>query len=85
VDHKTAVQSLATERYILGELSPAERDEFEAHLSDCQQCMEDVSATDLFIANCRAVFADQAGAAIPKKPRITIDPFAADPSELPPY
>jgi anti-sigma factor RsiW len=55
MDHKTAVRSLATERYILGELSPAERDEFEEHLSDCPECMEDVSTAEMFVANSRAV------------------------------
>jgi hypothetical protein len=67
VDHEKAVQSLATERYILGELSPGERDEFEEHLSDCPKCMEDVSTAEMFAANSRAVFADQAMAGVPQK------------------
>jgi anti-sigma factor RsiW len=70
VDHKTAVQSLATERYILDELSAAERDEFEEHLSDCRQCMEDVSNADMFVANARAVFADQAVVGVPQRKRL---------------
>jgi Putative zinc-finger len=69
VDHKAAVQSLATEKYVLGELSPAERDEFEEHLSDCQRCMEDLSTAEMFIANGRAVFAEHATAVPQKKNR----------------
>jgi hypothetical protein len=67
MDHKTAARSLATERYILGELSPAERDEFEEHLSDCPECMEDVSTAEMFVANSRAVFADQTTTSVPEK------------------
>jgi anti-sigma factor RsiW len=66
VDHETAVQSLAAERYILGELSRMERDEFEEHLSECPKCMEHVSTGDIFIANTRAVFADQAAGDVPQ-------------------
>lgn len=69
MDHKTAVQSLATEKYVLGELSPAKRDEFEEHLSDCQRCMEDLATAEMFVANGRAVFAEQAAGGVREKKR----------------
>jgi hypothetical protein len=59
MDHETAVRMHAIERYILGDFSVAERDEFEEHMSDCPRCMEDLAVTDVFAANARAVFEDR--------------------------
>jgi anti-sigma factor RsiW len=67
VDHKTAVELLTTEKYVLGELSPAERDEFEEHLSDCHRCMEDLATVEMFVANGRAVFSEQDAAGVSQK------------------
>lgn len=55
-----AVRLQASEKYLLGELAPAERDAFEEHLADCSRCMEDVWTADVFAANTRAVFEDRA-------------------------
>jgi hypothetical protein len=63
MDHETAVKLQATEKYVLGELTGVERDEFEEHLADCSRCMEDVQAADIFAANTRAVFQDRAATA----------------------
>jgi hypothetical protein len=60
MDHQTAVKLQATEKYILGELTAAEREEFEEHLSDCSRCMEDTHTADVLAANIRAVFHDRA-------------------------
>ena len=40
--HRAAVESMAAERYILGEMEPAERDAFEDHFFDCAECSSDV-------------------------------------------
>ena len=40
---------------MLGELPPAERDEFEEHLADCRMCMQEFGAMDIFAANASAV------------------------------
>jgi hypothetical protein len=70
MNHETATQLQASERYVLGQLTPVERDEFEDHLADCSFCMEDVSATEMFAANARAVFQDKAaGRAVPASKR----------------
>jgi hypothetical protein len=45
--HDEAVRILATEKYLLGELSPELRDQFEEHLFDCQRCAFDLRAAAL--------------------------------------
>ena len=60
MDHQTAVKIQATEKYILGELTAVEREEFEEHLSDCSRCMEDTHTADVLAVNMREVFQDRA-------------------------
>jgi hypothetical protein len=57
--HEEATRLMAAERYLLGELSDAERDQFEEHFFDCPACAEDVRMGAIFEANARRVFADQ--------------------------
>jgi Putative zinc-finger len=40
--HIEAVESYATERYLLGEMTEAERQAFEAHYFDCEICADDL-------------------------------------------
>jgi anti-sigma factor RsiW len=40
--HAEAVNTLASERYLLGEMTEAEREAFEAHYFECAECAEDV-------------------------------------------
>src|SRR5262245_45837237 len=40
--HQQAVDSMASERYLLDEMSEVERFEFEAHYFDCALCADDV-------------------------------------------
>jgi putative zinc finger protein len=63
MDHETAIQMKAPERYTIGELAAADRDEFEEHFAGCSRCMEEVWALSAFAANARAVFRDRADAA----------------------
>ncbi len=42
MEHKTAIKTLAAERYLLGEMPDEERDEFEAHYFTCTECAEEV-------------------------------------------
>jgi anti-sigma factor RsiW len=42
MDHHEAVETLASERYLLGEMSEAERDAFEEHFFSCLECADDV-------------------------------------------
>jgi anti-sigma factor RsiW len=60
MDHEEAIKIRAAERYMLGELSPGERDDFEAHFFECAICGAEVRSADLFIENLRAVLAEEA-------------------------
>src|SRR5713226_5380168 len=65
MDHETAVQTNAPERYFLGEMTGADRDGFEEHFFMCPECAEDVRALTVFAANARAVFREKAAGPIP--------------------
>jgi len=49
MNHSEAVAQMAAERYLLDELGPDVRDEFEEHLFDCPECVVDVRAGDMFL------------------------------------
>jgi hypothetical protein len=49
MDHHQATQLAAVEKYLLDELTPELREEFEAHFFDCQECAFDLRATDAFV------------------------------------
>jgi len=42
MDHNLASETYAAERYLLDEMPPEERDEFEEHFFSCRVCGEDV-------------------------------------------
>src|SRR6266568_8683944 len=65
MDHETAVQTGATERYFLGELTGQDRDGFEEHYFMCPECAEDIRALTVFAANARAVFRQPAAGPAP--------------------
>lgn len=68
MDHEIAIQTKASERYVLGDLSAEERDAFEEHFADCSRCMDDVSLASTFAANTKAVFRDRAQAKLAPRP-----------------
>ncbi len=53
MDHSEAVQQMSAERFLLDELTVEERDEFEAHLFDCQECALDLRAGVAFVNEAR--------------------------------
>ena len=55
MDHANTIEAHLPERYYLGELAPALRDEFEDHMADCHVCRQEVATVDLFAANAVAV------------------------------
>ncbi|HEY6292506.1 MAG TPA: hypothetical protein VI455_13240 [Terriglobia bacterium] len=63
MQHTDADRTLAPERYLLGEMSSTEIEEFEEHLFLCQECAEAVKTGATFADNARAVFKDEAAVA----------------------
>src|SRR5262245_45750460 len=60
MDHEEALRIQAPEKYLLGEFSDLERDQFEEHFFSCRECAGEVRAGAVCEANGRAVFADEA-------------------------
>ena len=56
MDHSEAVRLHAAEKYVLGELPPTLRDQYEEHFFDCQECAADVRTAVAFAATSRAAF-----------------------------
>ena len=58
MEHEMAVREKMTERYLLNELAPEVRDEFEEHFFDCAACALDLSAATQFVEHSRIVLAE---------------------------
>ena len=58
MDHEEAVRQKATERYLLDELDPEVRDQFEEHLFDCQDCALDLRAGAMFVEQTKVILAE---------------------------
>jgi hypothetical protein len=56
MDHNQSTNLMAVEKYLLDELTPELRDEFEEHFFDCQECATDLRATSAFMAAARQEF-----------------------------
>lgn len=59
MDHLDAVRLQAAEKYVLGELSPELREQFEEHYSDCSECAKDLKALTTFVTASRIVFGEK--------------------------
>jgi hypothetical protein len=57
MEHTQAVEAKAVERYLLGELAPSSREEFEQHFFDCKECSEDLRIGTLFLDTTKEVLA----------------------------
>ena len=55
MDHSEAKQLQAAEKYLLGELSLTQREEYEEHCFDCADCALDLKAMAAFADNAREV------------------------------
>jgi hypothetical protein len=77
--HDAAVKSMATERYLLEEMSDAERDAFEEHFFSCVECAEDLRTAELMRTGAREAGRKNVVAFQPKRqPRWTVAlPWAA--------
>jgi hypothetical protein len=59
MDHAEAARKLAVEQYLLGEMSEAERQEFEEHFFSCSDCTESLEAGAALVGNARAVLSER--------------------------
>ncbi len=57
MDHAEALQTQAVEKYLLGELSAAQADEFAEHFFDCEECASDLRMTSAFVDTTKKVLA----------------------------
>jgi hypothetical protein len=72
MDHTQAVRSDAAEKYLLSELTDAERDAFEEHYFSCAECADEVRVGAIFMDNAREALAPQ---------RVTVEkPISVTPS-----
>jgi len=55
MDHNEAIQLQAAVKYVLGELSPVQREEYEEHYFDCSECAVDLKVLATFADTTREV------------------------------
>ena len=71
MDHEQAVDKGVVERYLLGELSSSESEEFETHFFGCTQCAQELQAGAIFEENAKAVFLEESpGTANARTPQV---------------
>jgi hypothetical protein len=66
MNHQEALQEMAVERYLLGELSGASLDNFEEHLFECSECAIDVKIGGTFIDAVRTEGSAPRRVAVPR-------------------
>jgi hypothetical protein len=55
MDHAEAIRLMASEQYLLNELAPKVRDDFEEHLFNCSECAMDLRSTAAFVQQVKVV------------------------------
>jgi Putative zinc-finger len=81
MDHDVVVRQKLAERYLLNELEPETRDEFEEHFFDCPDCALDVRAGALFVEQSKTVLAEKPDPILAGQP-VSI-PLSVKPGWLP--
>ena len=65
MNHDEAIRTMAAERYLLNELSPEAREQFEEHFFDCAECASDLRAGAIFVEQSKVLLAPQSPVAQP--------------------
>ena len=60
MEHTDAIRDFLAEKYLLGELTPEVREQFEEHIFECQECSDDVRAGASLIEHLKGVLSTQA-------------------------
>ncbi len=68
MDHGEAIRAMAAEKYLLEELAPEAREQFEEHFFGCQDCATDVRAGLAFLEHTRVELAETPSVAVAKAP-----------------
>ncbi len=58
MDHTESIRLMAAEKYLLGELTPEQREQFEEHFFDCPECALDVRAGAALVEHSKVVLAE---------------------------
>ena len=58
MDHDEAIQLMIAEKYLLDELSPESRDQFEEHFFGCTECALDLRAGAMLVEQMKAVLSE---------------------------
>ena len=58
MDHTESIRLMAAEKYLFGELTPEQREQFEEHFFDCQECALDVRAGAALVEHSKVVLAE---------------------------
>src|SRR5882762_3020265 len=66
MDHDEAIQLQAAVKYVLGELSPVQREEYEEHYFDCAECASDLKAAAGFVDAAREVLRQETASSLAK-------------------
>ncbi len=72
MNHEEAIRIKGTEQYLLNELSPELRDQFEEHFFECAECANDLRAGALLIEESKAIFAAEAVAPPSEVPSLLV-------------
>ncbi|HEY1264686.1 MAG TPA: zf-HC2 domain-containing protein [Terriglobales bacterium] len=59
MEHSEAVRLMAAEQYLLDELTPEQREEFEEHFFECQDCAMDVKLGATFVEYSKVILSTQ--------------------------
>jgi hypothetical protein len=85
VEHQEAIHIGAVEKYLLGELTPPQRDSFEEHFFDCRECAAELRMTAEFLEIARTELKrGNLGKAATKAPRWSWLELLARPAVLTP-
>jgi Putative zinc-finger len=55
MDHNEAIRSMIVEKYLLSDLTPELREEFEEHFFDCRECGDDVRTGAAFLEHSKTI------------------------------
>ncbi len=65
MDHSESIRLMAAEKYLLGELTPELREQFEEHFFDCQECALDVRAGAALVEHSKVVLSEPVAVSVP--------------------